>query len=568
MKCTDYIAKKLSNYTDCAFIGQGGSVVHLLDSLSKLKNFKIIPSQNEQGASLAADAYARCTGKVGLVVATSGPGIINAFQGMACSYYDSIPGIYISGAPVRSMLRKSNKLRSLGFQEMDVVNIVKSFTKYSVRITDINRVDYEIEKCLKIALEGRQGPCLVDLPDDIQRSSLETKKQKKFFYKKIKVNKKYDVAKFKKLLERSKKPLIIVGQGVVQSKTEKKISELIKKFQIPFTCTWGAYGLFPELSKYNAGSFGVYASNHGNLAINNSDLLLIFGSRLSGPLIGTKPEEFGDKAKKIQIDIDNAELQGENRVKIDLKIQRDLKVFFNSNPFKYINIRSSQEWNNQISNWKKEFPNIKKNYFKQKKFVNPYIFFNKLGYLLNKNDVLINDSSANLCWSYQSLGTNFKSKTFTSFNASPMGYSVPAAIGASIAERRKNIIAVTGDGAMQMNIQEIENISSMKLPIKIILINNDGYGLMRQTIDTWLKSNYVGCDKKSGLSLPDFKKVFKAYGIDSITIKNNSQIEKSLKKVLRLKKPILCEVMVHPNAHVIPKVKPGFPLHIMLDKVK
>ena len=220
--------RKLSNYTDCAFIGQGGSVVHLLDSLSKLKNFKIIPSQNEQGASLAADAYARCTGKVGLVVATSGPGIINAFQGLACSYYDSIPGIYISGAPVRSMLRKSNKLRSLGFQEMDVVNIVKSFTKYSVRITDINKVDYEIEKCLKIALEGRQGPCLIDLPDDI-KIKLETK-NKKFFYKKIRVNKKYDVAKFK-LLERSKKPLIIVGQGVVQSKTEKKISELIKNFK-------------------------------------------------------------------------------------------------------------------------------------------------------------------------------------------------------------------------------------------------------------------------------------------------------------------------------------------------
>ena len=366
MKCTDYIAKKLSNYTDCAFIGQGGSVVHLLDSLSKLKNFKIIPSQNEQGASLAADAYARCTGKVGLVVATSGPGIINAFQGLACSYYDSIPGIYISGAPVRSMLRKSNKLRSLGFQEMDVVNIVKSFTKYSVRITDINKVDYEIEKCLKIALEGRQGPCLIDLPDDIQRSSLETKKQKKFFYKKIRVNKKYDVAKFKKLLERSKKPLIIVGQGVVQSKTEKKISELIKKFQIPFTCTWGAYGLFPELSKYNAGSFGVYASKHGNLAINNSDLLLIFGSRLSGTLIGTKPEEFGDKAKKIQIDIDKAELKGENRVKIDLKIQSNLKEFFNSNPFKNVNIRPSQEWNKQISNWKMEFPNVKQKYLYEK----------------------------------------------------------------------------------------------------------------------------------------------------------------------------------------------------------
>ena len=149
-----------------------------------------------------------------------------------------------------------------------------------------------------------------------------------------------------------------------------------------------------------------------------------------------------------------------------------------------------------------------------------------------------------------------------------MGYSVPAAIGACIAKPSNNIIAVAGDGGLQMNIQEIENISSMKLPIKIIVINNGGYGLMKQTIDTWLNSNYVGCDKKSGLSLPDFKRVFKAYGIDSTTIKNNSQIERVLNKILRLKKPILCEVMVNPNKHVIPKVKPGFPLHIMLDKVK
>ena len=177
MKCSDFIAKKLSKYTDVVFSGQGGSVVHILDSLSKT-NIKIIPSQNEQGASLAADAYYRATKKIGLVVATSGPGILNAFQGIACSFYDSIPALYISGAPITSALKKNKKLRQLGFQEMEITDVTKSITKYSVRITDVSMVNYEIEKCISIATNGRPGPVLIDLPDDIQRQDIDLRKQK------------------------------------------------------------------------------------------------------------------------------------------------------------------------------------------------------------------------------------------------------------------------------------------------------------------------------------------------------------------------------------------------------
>ena len=184
MKASDLIANKLSQISKYAFTGQGGSVVHILDSLKKKKKISLIPSQNEQGASLAADAYTRVSGKTGIVIATSGPGIINCFQGIACSYYDSIPGLYISGAPVRSALKKNRNLRQLGFQEMDIVNTVKTFTKYAVRITNPNQILYEIDKCIKIANDGRKGPCLIDLPDDIQRAIITPSKQKKFYYKK------------------------------------------------------------------------------------------------------------------------------------------------------------------------------------------------------------------------------------------------------------------------------------------------------------------------------------------------------------------------------------------------
>ena len=215
MKASDLIAQKLSKYTDYVFSGQGGSVVHILDSLNKTKGIKIIPSQNEQGASLAADAYSRTSGKLGIVVTTSGPGTINALQGLACSYYDSIPALYISGAPVRGALKKNKNLRQLGFQEMEIQNIVSSFTKYSTRIIDVKKIYYEIDKCIFLAKNGRPGPCMIDLPDDIQRMETNEKEQELF---KPQANKLFldsnKVEQVSKMIEISKRPVFIIGNGV------------------------------------------------------------------------------------------------------------------------------------------------------------------------------------------------------------------------------------------------------------------------------------------------------------------------------------------------------------------
>ena len=230
MKLSDYIVKKISTYTNYAFTGQGGSVVHLNDSLSKNKKMKIIPAQNEQGASLAADAFYRTSGKLGVVVATSGPGILNTLQGMACSYYDSIPSIYLSGAPVTGSIKKNKNLRQLGFQEMEVIDIVKSMTKYAVRLKKAEDIRYEIEKAVYYSLEGRPGPVLIDLPDDLQRQEIDERKLKSFKpnEKLIKI-KKSSLKKLDTLLSKSKRPLIILGNGVKISKTEKEFYKIIKK---------------------------------------------------------------------------------------------------------------------------------------------------------------------------------------------------------------------------------------------------------------------------------------------------------------------------------------------------
>ena len=568
MKLSDYIVKKISTYTNYAFTGQGGSVVHLNDSLSKNKKMKIIPAQNEQGASLAADAFYRTSGKLGVVVATSGPGILNTLQGMACSYYDSIPSIYLSGAPVTGSIKKNKNLRQLGFQEMEVIDIVKSMTKYAVRLKKAEDIRYEIEKAVYYSLEGRPGPVLIDLPDDLQRQEIDERKLKSFKpnEKLIKI-KKSSLKKLDTLLSKSKRPLIILGNGVKISKTEKEFYKIIKKKKIPFTTTWATTDLFDLDDNLNIGSFGVYATRHGNFAIQNADLLVILGSRMNGTQIGTA-NKFAPKAKKILVDIDKFELNEENKVKIDCKINIDLINFVKIFEKSAKKIKIEKIWYKTIRHWKIKYPIIQKRYFQEKQYTNPYVFFDRLSKLTKQNDIIIPDASANLVWFYQAFKPKKNQKIFTALNHSPMGYSIAAAIGAAVSlNSKKEIIAIIGDGSVQMNIQEIENIKNYKLPIKMFIIDNQGYGMVKQTIDTWLKKNYVGCDKFSGLSIPNFLKVFNSYGIKSVEIKNNFELDKKIKQVLNFKGPIMCNVKVSPNARIVPKLKPGFPLHDMLPSL-
>jgi acetolactate synthase-1/2/3 large subunit len=324
LKISDYIAQELKKFTDHAFIGHGSSILHLLHSI---KNYGIttVASQNEQCASIAADAYSRCSNKLGLVVTTSGPGTINAFQGIACSYYDSVPCIYLSGAPVKKFLKKkTSSLRQLGFQEMNMKKITKEFTKYSVRIDKPNMVKYEMEKCIFLAREGRPGPCLIEIPDDIQRSKYIPSIQKKYIpQNKKKIFKEKYLNIFKNTILRSLKPLLIIGNGLKISKSEDELKKFIQKYKIPFVLSYGAADLAYINPDLYAGPFGVYASKHGNLAIQNSDLLIILGCRMNPTLMGSNPKKFAPKAKKIIIDIDQEELKEENHLKIDLKINID-----------------------------------------------------------------------------------------------------------------------------------------------------------------------------------------------------------------------------------------------------
>ncbi len=570
MKVSHYIANFLSKKTSYVFGGQGGFIVHIANSIDKNKKLRFIPGQNEQASSMAADAYHRVSKKLGVAIATSGPGIINLFQGIACSYFDSIPSLYITGAPVSTQLRLNKKIRQIGFQEMEVVDLVKPITKYAVLIKDPKKIKYELEKAVYISNSGRKGPVLIDIPDDFQRMDLNFDKCKSFKTPKIKKKKPLifnkEIKKISSLLEESKKPLLIIGHGVKLSNSEEKLKKFIYKNDLPFLTTWACLDMFEFKDKLNAGTFGVAATRNGNFAIQESDLLIFLGARMSPQILGSNPKKFSPKSKKILIDIDRDEFKNHRLPKIDLKINADVSQIIDGLlNTKLLNLKLDK-WIKKINYLKKNFPICSKENLKINNYVDPYAFFNYLNEVINSKNIIIPDASANLIWAMQGLKPK-NQKVFTALNHSPMGYSVPASVGAFFGDKNKSIISIIGDGSLQMNIQELETIKNFNVNVKIFVINNQGYSLIKQTLETWLDSKYTGVDKKSGLSLPNFLLIAKAYGLKTVEIKNNYKLKSNLKKILKLKGPVLINVNVDPKKRVKPKIDFGNPLHDMSPKL-
>ena len=362
------------------------------------------------------------------------------------------------------------------------------------------------------------------------------------------------------MIKKSKRPLIIVGHGVNLSNTKKDLYKFISKTGIPFSPSWATVDLFSSENKMNAGTFGVAATRYGNFAIQNSDLLISLGCRLNTQITGSNLKSFAPNAKKIVVDIDNNEFKKVGGLKYDLKINLDLKDFFKTIIPKIKYKKNYSEWINRFRIWKIKYPVIQDEYYRQNKKCNPYVFFRSLSEMTGKNDILIPDASANLIWAMQSFKIKGQ-KIFTALNHSPMGYSMPATIGAYLADKKKNVICTIGDGSMQMNIQELATISHFNFPIKIFVLNNNGYGLIKQTQDTWLDSRRVGVDSGSGLAMPNLIKVANAYGIKTVEINNHKEMKAKLKTVLKSKHPILCDVKVDEKQKVLPKLEFGRAIH-------
>jgi len=341
-----------------------------------------------------------------------------------------------------------------------------------------------------------------------------------------------------------------------------ELEKFLKKVDLPIVTTWSGLDTIDYKNKNYVGCIGVYGSRAANFAIQNSDLVLNFGSRLDTRITGSKPETFARFAKVVSVDIDKYELNKKRGLDVYLKINEDLNKFlstFNSklNKFKF---SASKEWRKICQQWKLNYPSVKKVYYNKKKYVNPYCFIERLSNKLNKNDIILTDTGAHLTWTIQAFKVKKGQRVFSAFGNSPMGYAFPAALGASFANKNKKIICIDGDGSIQVNIQELQTMVVNKLPIKLFIINNDGYGIIKQFQELYLKKRYEASILSKGVTNPDFNKISNAYEINYNEIKNNKQIDKVLNKVLNSKKPEFINVFINPNQKIIPKLQFGNPI--------
>lgn len=525
------------------FMITGGQAMFLNDAVFREKKIKPIFTHHEQAAGMAAEAYGRISGKLGVAMVTAGPGAINVMNGVLGAWTDSSPMMVISGQAALPTVAysKKTKIRQYGLQGINIEPIAKPITKYFKTIDDPSKILLYMEEAYFEAFNGRKGPVWIEVPLDIQRMEvpekiLATFEPKNTFIKpsKLQVNKTVEK------LYRSKRPLILAGQGIRSSGAELLFKQLYSKAKIPVITTRLGLDLIESNSDFFAGRPGLYGERGAHFAIQNADLIISIGARLDIGLIGYDPKEWGRKAFKIVVDIDKEEMQKPG-IDADLSIQSDAKTFLKEilDKISEKSLPNFSSWIETIGSWRKKYPMVLPNYAKEKP-VNSYFFVEKLSEAASFDDIIVVDTSSIFHVACQTWKIKEGQRFITTGGISTMGYW-PAAIGACLAFGRRTIVLV-GDGSLQMNIQELATIKGNRLPVKIFVINNNGYLLIRHTQKTHLGGRLMGESPKTGLWGPNLNEIAKAYELPYFSISSPKNITNQIKKPLAAKGPILCNV--------------------------
>jgi len=489
-------------------------------------------------------------------LATSGPGATNLLTGIGSCYFDSTPAIFITGQVNRHELKGDREIRQLGFQETDIVTMAKPITKACFQITDANDIPNIFESAFKIALEGRPGPVLIDIPMDTQRIQIEDNSLVVDDVKDLEINSDI-LGNLIEDIQKAKKPLILSGRGIKASKSQDLFDEFIKKTQIPVITTLLGLDTINYDNSQRVGFIGSYGNRWANIAFGECDLLIVLGSRLDIRQTGADVK-FIENRKIYHIDYEKGEVN--NRVKGCEAIITDLNFFFKA--FKKsafdISFVLNKDWSNHINNLKSTWPDIKE---LDPKGINPNVFMHLLSNKSKKAKVYLADVGSHQMWAAQSLELYNDQQFLTSGGMGAMGFSLPAGIGASIALNKKPVVVLVGDGCMQINIQELQTIVRNKIPIKVIVLNNRTLGMIRQFQDSYFESRYQST--YWGYDAPDFAKVAIAYGIESRTVENQEDIEDEIDwfwSVENENKPQLLQVMIDPHTNTYPKIAFGRPI--------
>ena len=559
MRLADFVIKFLENKKiKTVFTVSGGGSIHLCDALYKSKKIKYISCHHEQAASFAAESYSRLTNKPGAALVTTGPGGTNCMTGVSCCWIDSVPMIFISGQVNLNQTISNSGLRQIGVQEIDIINIVKSNTKYAVKVDNPKKIKFYLEKAYKICNEGRPGPVWIDVPADIQNAEINPKKLLTYKPKKIvkkKRNESIDrkIKKIARLLTKSKNPLIHAGYGVRISGGQNYFRKIVDKYKIPFALTWNASDLIESDHENYVGRPGTFAERGSNFIVQNCDLYLSIGTRLPFMVTGYDTGDFARKAKKIMIDIDKKEVK-KSRVNLDMRISCDANYFL-KRLMSYMpnKIDVSKHWLQYCKNIRKKYPIVMKEFINQKKYLNSYYFIEKLSEILKEKDIIVTDMGLSFTGTHQTFKVKRGQRLYTNSGHAPMGWGLPAAIGAYYARKNQRIICLAGEGGFQMNIQELATSMHNKLPIKIFIFNNGGYQTIKQTQQHRFQGRIMGANFSSGLSFPDYKKIADSHKIRYFKIKNNLNLKNNILRVLKKNGPIICELMINPDQEQMPR---------------
>jgi len=537
----------------------GGAVIPIYDELYSFKEIKHYFARHEQGAVHEADGYARSTGKVGACLATSGPGATNLVTGIMTAHMDSIPLLVITGQVSSPLLGKD------AFQESDIVGITVPITKNNYLVQDIKDLPRILKEAYYIASTGRPGPVLVDIPRDIQLQEIPYDEFNKIYenhfslegYNPVYEGHKGQIKTAIKMIKDSKKPLIIAGAGILKAHAYEELKEFVEKTNIPVAMTLLGLGSFPGNHELALGMIGMHGTTYANYAANEADLIIAAGMRFDDRVTGN-PQKFVPNAKIIHIDIDPAEI-GKNKL-IDVPIVGDLKNVLTDLNEKAPKV-SYDEWLKQIKKWKKEYSLTYRK--TEDDILIPQEILSEIDKITKGNVIVATDVGQHQMWAAQYLTFNNPYSILTSGGAGTMGFGLPAAIGAQVANPNKKVLAVVGDGGFQMTFQELMLIKEYNLPVKIFIINNSYLGMVRQWQELFHEKRYSSVDLSYN---PDFIKIGEAYGIKSIQLKNKKDLKKNLKKILESDEAVLVECIVEKEENVYPMIPAGKDVSYIVGK--
>ena len=562
MRVADFIADFIFEELNVkhVFMVTGAGIMHLTDGVASHPKLQAICPHHEQTSSMAIDAYSRASENFGVGFFTSGPGGTNAVTGLCGAWQDSVPCLFISGQVKKKETTNNAKipgLRQFGVQELDMIPIVKSACKYATTLNDPNKVKYEFEKAVHIAKSGRPGPVWIQIPMDVQSSIIDETKLNGFEHDDVIPTVSDDeVNKIIKLLKKSKRPVIIAGQGIRISGAISLLEKFTSKFKIPVVTPFlGIDTIKNNLLQY-IGKTGVKGDRPANFAMQNSDLIIAIGTSLHVTVIGYTYEHFAREAKKIVVDIDKKSHK-KKTIDIDSFILSDAKKFFEK-IIKFTeneNLNDYVKWIKQCNEWKKKYPVCLPKYKQNKRELNSYLLVDTLCKHSKKNDIFVSDAGGTYYATCQAIQLTKPGQRYIPSSAmATMGYSLPAAIGISVATNKGRVIALTGDGSFQQNLQELQTVIEYDLPIKLFVLNNDGYESIRVSQKNYFNNRLIGESNKSGVSFPDTLKVAKAYGIKAVKIRNYQELERKLDGILNFDKAVIIDVIMPRDQPIVPTV--------------